>query len=100
MTSAIRKGEPASHLFLITASDTDYLPYVTKAIRVGGAGNLRVLTVGNEDVTIPSLVAGETVSVCAQKVFSTSTTATSLMAMAEHDRGQAGSASDSGEFCC
>ena len=76
-----REGEPATHLFLITASDTAYLPYVTRAIRAGGAGNLRVLTVGNEDVTIPSVVAGETVSVCASKVFSTSTTATSLMGM-------------------
>jgi hypothetical protein len=75
------EGEPATHLFLITASDTNYLPYVTRAIRVGGAGNLRVLTAGNEDVIIPSVLAGETIPVCVVKVFSTSTTATSLMGM-------------------
>ena len=74
-------GEPAIHLSLITPSDSAFLPYVTRAIRAGGAGNLRVLTAGNEDVIIPSVVAGETLPICVVKVFSTSTTATSLMGM-------------------
>ena len=75
------QGEPATHLSLITPSDSAYLTYVTRAIRAGGAGNLRVLTAGNEDVIIPSVVAGETLAICVVKVFSTSTTATGLMGM-------------------
>ena len=35
------QGEPATHLSLITPSDTLYLTYVTRAIRVGGAATIR-----------------------------------------------------------
>lgn len=75
-------GEPAEFLQLITPSDTEYLKYTTRAIRVGGAGDLAVMTANGEVTTIPSLLAGETIVVRAKKVYSTNTTATEIMGMA------------------
>ena len=75
-------GQPAEHLFLITASDTADLPFVTRAIRVGTAGNLAVLTTASELVTIPLVLAGETIAVQATRVYSTNTTASNIMGLA------------------
>ena len=75
-------GQPATHLFLITPSNTADLRYVTRAIRAGGAGDLRVMTTGGEDVTIPSVLAGETIAAEVSRVYATGTTATLLMGLA------------------
>jgi hypothetical protein len=75
-------GQPATHLFTITPSDSVNLRYVTRAIRVGGAGDLAVKTSGGSIETIPSCLAGEVIAVMAVKVYSTGTTATLLMGMA------------------
>ena len=75
-------GEPADELFLVTPSDSVDLRFVTRCIRVGGAGDLAVLTIRNTLVTIPSVLAGEYVTVRARKVYSTNTTATEIMGMA------------------
>ncbi len=39
-------GQPAEELFLVTPSDTDDLRFVTRAIRVGAAGDLRLFRFG------------------------------------------------------
>ena len=75
-------GEPAEFLELISPSDTNYLKYVTRAIRCGGAGDLAVKTSNGDVTTIPSVLAGETVEVRAVKVYATNTTATEIMGMA------------------
>jgi hypothetical protein len=75
-------GQPATHIWLITASDTAQLRYTTRAIRVGGAGDLRVKTVAGDDVVIPSVLAGETLPIMCTMVYSTNTTASSIMGMA------------------
>lgn len=75
-------GQPAEHLWLITPSDTADLIRATRAIRCGGAGDLAVKTVGGEIIVIPSVVAGETLPIRAQKVYSTGTAATLIMGMA------------------
>lgn len=75
-------GQPAQHLFLITPSDTTYLHYVTRAIRVGSAGDVAVLTSGGETITIANCQDGEILPVMAVKVYSTNTTATDLMGLA------------------
>lgn len=73
---------PARRLYTVTPSDTATLPFVTRGIRVGtAAGNLRVITVDGDDVTIPSVQVGETVPVMATKVMATSTTATGITAL-------------------
>lgn len=74
-------GQPSAYLFLITPSDTDNLQYVTRAIRVGTAGDLAVLTVAGQVVTIPDCLSGEVLPIQVQKVYSTNTTASGIMGM-------------------
>ena len=75
-------GQPATKFWLVTPSDTAALRYVTRAIRVGGAGDLAVQDESGEVVTIPSVLAGETLAVVARKIYSTNTTATLIMGLA------------------
>jgi hypothetical protein len=48
---------------------------------VGGAGNVRVRTVGGNDVAFNGLTAGQFVPVQVKRVFTTGTTATNLVAL-------------------
>ena len=75
-------GEPAEHLFLITASDESELKFWTRAVRVGGAGDLAVQTEDGVVTTIPSVLSGETLAIRVKRVYSTNTTATLIMGMA------------------
>ena len=75
-------GEPARYVWSVTPSDTEDLLRPTRAIRCGGAGDLAVKTITGETVTIPSVVAGETLVIRAVRVYSTNTTATEIVGMA------------------
>jgi len=75
-------GQPSAYPFPITPSDVAELRYVTRSIRVGGAGDLAVRTPSGEVAIIPSCLAGEWVAVVADKVFATGTTATELTGFA------------------
>lgn len=48
---------------------------------VGNTGNVRVLTVGNDDVTFVGIPAGAFVPVQVKRVFDTNTTATDIVAL-------------------
>ncbi len=48
---------------------------------VGGNGNVRVQTVGGDDVTFNGLTAGQFVPVQVKRVYTTSTSATNLVAL-------------------
>jgi len=64
-------------IIAITKSDaTTYDPPLL-GIRCGGAGNVKVVSNGS-DVTINSVVAGETIPGRITKVYSTDTTATNI----------------------
>lgn len=64
----------------VTASDATILP-VTRAIWVGGAGNLAVIMAGDTAaVTITGVAAGTLLPIQVTKVMSTNTTATSITA--------------------
>jgi len=72
----------------VTKSDTALIPSVSGGpagegciLYIGGAGNLRVLTIGGDDVTFFSVPAGTTLQVKVTKVFSTDTTATNIVAL-------------------
>jgi hypothetical protein len=64
----------------VTTSDTVPLTYPS-IIYVGVGGNVRVLTAQGDDVTFVGVQAGGVVPVQVLKVFATSTTATSLVAI-------------------
>jgi hypothetical protein len=63
----------------ITPSDT--VRIVAGAVYVGVAGNVRVLTSANTDITFIGVTAGSILPVKVVQVFSTSTTATNLIAL-------------------
>ncbi len=74
---------PAKSAYVVTPHDANDLPRYPKALRVGGAGNLKFLPSRNADadpITIP-VSAGEVVPVQARRVFATGTTATSILAL-------------------
>jgi len=48
---------------------------------VGGAGNLRVTTVGGDDVVFAGVAAGSFIPVQVVKVWATNTTATNILAL-------------------
>lgn len=60
--------------------DGDSLPEVGCLLYIGGAGNVRVLTTGNDDVTFTAVAAGF-FPVQVIRVFSTGTTATNIIGL-------------------
>lgn len=65
----------------ISPSDTLVSENPTRAIYVGGAGNLRIDLVDGGTVTFVGLLAGTILPVQSIRVYSTSTTATNLIAL-------------------
>jgi hypothetical protein len=71
---------PYRHAAAVTPSDTVDLSDVTRAIYVGGAGNIALITEGGETVTLTGATVGTVYRICASRIKSTSTTATNLVA--------------------
>lgn len=71
----------------VTPSDTINIPSINGGINngcvlyVGTPGNLKVLTVGGDEVVFPNIQAGTFVPVQVLRVFSTGTTATNIVAL-------------------
>jgi len=73
---------PATRAVAITPHDTTELTETTRAIYVGGAGNIVMTLEGDTAaVTFVSVSSGSILPVRAKLVKSTSTTATSLVAL-------------------
>ncbi len=71
---------PAQFAAAVTPSDTANLPTDCKRLWVGGAGNVKLTTVGGSTVTYTAVPAGTYLQVRAQQVFATGTTATNIVA--------------------
>lgn len=78
VTTTTIDGGPARFHAAITPSDSTDFTVPTRAIRVGGAGNVAVVM--DATVVTYTCVAGEVLPVCAQRVNATGTTATGLVA--------------------
>ena len=77
--SNIYDTAPASEVFDITKSDTTTYNPPLRGLRVGTAGDVAVKTPGQHDpVTIPDVLAGETLPIKIEKVMSTNTSASGL----------------------
>ena len=72
---------PAERAFAITSNDSTDLTVYPRAIYVGGAGNVKVTTLGGDTVTLNGAVAGSILPVRVVRVFSTGTTATNLIGL-------------------
>lgn len=72
---------PVERAVAITPDNDATLTIMTRALYVGGAGNLRVLTAGGDDVTLSGIQAGSMIPIRVVKVFATSTTATAIVGL-------------------
>ncbi len=70
---------PADNASAVTPSDSTDLAYTSRALYVGGAGNLVVTMVGGGDVTFTAVPAGSILPIRVSRVKATSTTATSIV---------------------
>lgn len=78
--------DPATRFKAVTPSDTVLLTYNNQQARckglfVGGAGNLVVKDDAGNSVTFTGVLAGVMYPISTQQVMSTSTTATSIVAL-------------------
>jgi hypothetical protein len=71
---------PASSAQAVTPSATEDLPFISRAIYVGGAGNLSVIMKNRQTVTFTAVPAGTVLPIRVLRVLATST-ATSITAL-------------------
>jgi len=69
---------PPSRAASVTPDDTNDLPFVSRALYIGSAGSLRVLTLEDDDVTYQGISGTKILRV--KRVFSTGTTASNIVA--------------------
>jgi len=73
---------PATNAFAITPNDSTQLTFTTRALYVGGAGNVVVRLSGDTaNVTLVGVVAGTILPIRAILVAATSTTATNIIGL-------------------
>ena len=81
MTGDIASMTPAQHAAAVTTSDETDLTETTRALYVGGEGNISVEMEGGETVTFTGVPAGMLLPVCVTRVNATDTTATNIVAL-------------------
>ena len=69
---------PPANALSVSPSDTEELPYVTRALYIGTSGHLRVRTLEGHDVTYRNVSGTKVLRVT--HVFQTGTTATDIIA--------------------
>jgi hypothetical protein len=72
---------PPEHAFEIAPNDAAPLPFVTRALYVGGAGDVALRLMGGAEVTFRGLQAGSMIPIRADMVRSAGTTATGLIGL-------------------
>lgn len=72
---------PAGNAFSITPSDSVNCDYATRAVYVGGTGDLVVLTINDEVVTFVGIPGGTLLPLRIKRVNSTNTTATYIVGL-------------------
>jgi hypothetical protein len=72
---------PPENAGAIVPSDSEDLPQVTRALYVGGAGDVALRMAGGELVTLANLQAGSLVPLRVARVLATGTSATGLVGL-------------------
>lgn len=72
---------PAEHAAAVTPNDGADLATSARSLYIGGAGAVKVTTVGGEAVTFAAVPVGTVLPVRAARVWSTGTTATNIIAI-------------------
>jgi hypothetical protein len=74
------RSDPPAHAAVVTPDDNASLTVISRALYVGGAGNLRILMAGGQTVTLAGITAGSLLPLRVDRVLATGTTATSIVA--------------------
>lgn len=72
---------PARNAAVVTPDNSNDLAHVTRALFIGGAGNLNVDTADGDTVLFTGVTAGMILPLAVKRVRSTSTTATNIVAL-------------------
>lgn len=72
-------GEPPINAKLVSPSDTDELATISRALYVGGAGNIALVMASGDAVTFTGVLAGSFLPIRVKKIKSTLTTATYIL---------------------
>lgn len=72
---------PATDAASVTPNDSADLSTHARGLWVGGAGNVKIDTLDGTTVTVVGAAAGSVVPIGAKRVYSTDTTATSILAL-------------------
>jgi len=70
---------PAEHAAAVTKSDSTTFDDITRAVWVGTAGDIAVLTKGGETVTFANVPSGSLLPIRVSKVLSTGTDASDIV---------------------
>lgn len=73
-------GQPATHAFAVTPDDNSELPIIVRCLYVGGTGTIKVKMLSNDIVTFVA-AAGGYHPIRVKQVFSTGTSATSIIGL-------------------
>lgn len=79
VATGIGVNRSAEHAFAITKADGSDIANTTRALWVGGAGDVAVVMVGGETVTFTSVPAGTMLPISVTRVLSTGTSATNIL---------------------
>ena len=74
-------NDPLTNALAVTPHDTNDLVYVTRGVYVGGAGTLKVNMQDQGTVTFTGVPVGTLLPIRATRVYSTGTSATSILAL-------------------
>jgi hypothetical protein len=74
-------ASPATNGVAVTASDSTDLAQTSRAIYVGGAGNVAAVMLGGTVLTFVAVPAGTILPIRATRINSTNTTATSMLSL-------------------
>lgn len=72
---------PASCAEAVTPSDSVDLTHVSRAVYVGGTGNLTVTMKEGGSVAFKNVIGGTVIAIRASRILSTGTTATDIVAL-------------------
>lgn len=75
------RQDPAVYAAAITPHDTNDLAYDIRAIYVGGAGDIALITTGGSAVTLSAVPAGSILPIRASRIKATGTTATLIVGL-------------------
>ena len=72
---------PGTRAAAVTPNDSADLANVSRALYIGGSGDIKVTTSGGDTVTLVGVVAGSVIPLRVARVFATDTTASDIVAL-------------------